>query len=133
MKKMRSSVVTHRGRARLGVDDRIDFVADLQGRPSIQLVDDLLYFFLLSHGGVPRLAVFETWGFHRDLMRPYALDRVVATGHFGNDGVVIAGIEPTAVANLAAGLGVKRCVVEDDFTRFSWLKLLRALTVLDDS
>jgi hypothetical protein len=47
-------------------------------------------------------------------MRAHALHRVVASGHFGDDGVVIVGVEPSAIADLAAGFGVEGRVVEND-------------------
>ena len=70
--------------------------------------------------------------FRDDLMRAHSLDRVVATFHFGDDGVVIVAVEPSAVADLAAGFGVERRVVEDDFAFFAGLEFLHALTVVDD-
>ena len=71
-------------------------------------------------------------GFHDDLMRAHALDRVVTALHFGDDGVVIVAVKPSPVAHLSAGLGVERRVVEDDFAFFAGLELLRALAVVDD-
>ena len=65
--------------------------------------------------------------FADDLMRPHSLDRVVAALHFGDDGVVIVAVEPSPVANLSAGLGVERRVVEDDLAFFARLEFLRAL------
>ena len=65
-------------------------------------------------------------------MRAYALDRVIAAFHVGDDGVVIVAVEPSAVADLAAGFGVERRVVEDDFAFFAGLEFLRALAVVDD-
>ncbi len=65
-------------------------------------------------------------------MRAHSLDRVVAAFHFGHDGVVIVAVEPSPVADLAAGFGVKRRVVEDDFAFFAGLEFLHALAVVDD-
>ena len=62
-------------------------------------------------------------------MRAHSLDRVVAALHFGNDGVVIVAVEPSAVAHLSAGFGVERRVVEDDFAFLAGLEFLRALAV----
>ena len=65
-------------------------------------------------------------------MRTHALDRVVAAFHFGNDSVVIVAVEPSAVADLSAGFGVERRVVEDDLAFFAGLQFLRALAVAND-
>ena len=65
-------------------------------------------------------------------MRAHALDRVVAAFHFRDDGVVVVAVEPSAVADLPAGLGVERCVVENDFAFVAGLEFLRALSVVDD-
>ncbi len=45
---------------------------------------------------------------------------------------MIVGVEPAAVADLAAGFGVERRVVEDDFAFVAGLEFLRALAVVDD-
>ena len=65
-------------------------------------------------------------------MRAYALHRVIAAFHFGDDGVVIVAVEPSAVADLSAGFGVERRVVEDDLAFFAGLEFLCALAVVDD-
>ena len=72
------------------------------------------------------------WLLGDDLMRAHALHGVVAAGHFGDDCVVIVGVEPSAVADLAAGFGVEGRVVEDDFAGVAGLEFLRALVALDD-
>ena len=84
MKQMRGRVVAHGGLANVGVDHRIDFVAYTN-----RLLGD-------------------------DLMRPHSLNRGVAALHFGDDGVVIVGVEPSPVADLPAGFGVERRVIEND-------------------
>ncbi len=99
---MRGRVVAHGGEANFGVDHSIDFVAHAN-----------------------RL-------FGDDLMRAHALNRRVAALHFGDDGVVIVGVKPSPVANLPAGFGVERRVVEDDFAFFARLEFLRALAVVND-
>ena len=43
----------------------------------------------------------------------------VAAGDFGDDGVVVGGVEPADVADLAAGVGVEAGGVEDDFAGFA--------------
>ena len=94
-------VVAHGGLADFGVDYGIDFVA------------------------------YSDWLLGDDLMRADPLNRSVAAFHFGDDGVVVVGVEPSAVADLAAGFGVERRVIEDDFAFVSGLELLRALSVVD--
>ena len=103
MQQVCGGVIAHRGLADVGVDDGINFLSDADR--------------LLSY----------------DLMRAHALDWGVAAGHFGDDRVVIIGVEPSAIADLAAGLGVEGRVVEDDLALFTGLKFLRALAVLDNS
>ena len=112
LQQMRGGVVAHGGLADFGVDHGVHFISDPQGAP-------------------PN-AVFGGWGFHDHLMRAHSLDRVVASFHLGDDGVVIVAVEPSPVADLAAGFGVERRVIEDDFAFFARLEFLRALTVADD-
>jgi hypothetical protein len=46
---------------------------------------------------------------------------------------VIVGVEPSAIADLAAGFGVEGRVIEDDLAALAGLEFLRALAVcLDD-
>src|SRR4029079_6027829 len=120
---MRGSVVTHGGLSNVEVHHGVDLVAN---------ADRLL-------GG--------------DLMSPYTLDGVVASLHVGDDilsilkpkivdmrflrpsrGQITSGqSQPSAVADLAAGLGVERRVVEDDLAFLAGFQLLWALAVVDDS
>ena len=65
-------------------------------------------------------------------MRPHALNRVIASRHFGNDSVVIVRIKPSAIPHLPASLGIKRRVIENDLARFASLEFLHALPVVDD-
>ena len=102
LKQVRGRVVAHGGLADVGVNYGIDFVA------------------------------YANRLFRDDLVRPHALNRRVAAFHFGDDGVVIVGVEPSAVADLSAGFSVERGVIEDDFPFVSGLELLRALAVVDD-
>src|ERR1700685_1814079 len=99
---MRGRVVAHSRLADIGVDDGIDLVADMD------------------------------WLFGDDLVRAHTLDRGVAAFYIGDDGVVIVREEPSTVADLSAGFGVKRCVIENDFAFVSRVELLCALTVADD-
>ena len=65
-------------------------------------------------------------------MRAHALNGVVASGHFGDDGVVIVGVEPSAIADLSAGFGVEGRVIEDDLAGVAGLEFLRTLAAFDD-
>ena len=65
-------------------------------------------------------------------MRPHTLNRVMAAGHFRDDGVVIVAVEPSAIANLSAGLGIKPGMVENDLALLARLEFLRTLSGLDD-
>src|SRR5258706_2834291 len=113
LEEMRGRVITHSGFANCGVDDGIHFLPNAEGAP-------------------PFRALCGGWVLYYHLMRPYSLDRVVASSHFGDDSVVIVGIEPPAIADLSAGLGVKGSVIEDDLAGFAGLEFLRALTALND-
>src|SRR5215831_20582623 len=99
---MRGRVIPHRRFPDICVNDGIDFVAD---------ADALL---------------------GPNLMGPDALDRVVTTLHVGNDGVVILGVEPSTISDLAACLGVKRRVIENDLSIVSRLEFAYTLTVVND-
>ena len=100
---MRSRVIAHSGFTNRGVHHGIDFLAN------------------------------ANWLLGCDLMRSHSLHRVVASSHFGDNGVVIIRVKPSAIANLAAGFSVERSVVKNDFAGFSSLELLCALAVLDES
>src|SRR5208282_915871 len=110
---MRGRVVAHSGLANRGVDYGVDFIADAEGAPPSRV----------SCGG---------WGLHDNLMRAHSLHRVIAASHFGDDGVVIVGVKPSAIADLSARFGVEGSVVENDFAGFARFEFLRALTVLND-
>ena len=53
-----------------------------------------------------------------DFMRAHALHRHVAAAHFSHDARVFIVIEDADVANLAAGVGIERRVVEHDLAFF---------------
>src|SRR5258708_30152079 len=110
---MRGRVITHSGFANCGVDDGIHFLPNAEGAP-------------------PFRALCGGWVLYHHLMRPYSLDRVVASSHFSDDSVVIVGVEPAAITDLSAGLGVKGRVIEDDLAGFAGLEFLRALPALND-
>src|ERR1700687_5356929 len=113
LQKVRSRVIAHGGLANRGIDNGIHFLPNAEGAPP----------FRVFCGG---------WGFHINLMRPHALHRVVASSHFSDDGIVIVGVEPSAIANLAAGFGVKGRVIKDDLAGLAGLKFLRPQAALDD-
>src|SRR5208283_3148493 len=110
---MRGRVVAHSGLANRGVDYGVDFIADAEGAPPSRV----------SCGG---------WGLHDNLMRAHSLHRVIAASHFGDDGVVIVGVKPSAIADLSARFGVEGSVVENDFAGVSGLEFLRALAGFED-
>src|ERR1700689_4175233 len=95
---------------------------------------------VIAHGGLANRGVDD--GIHllpnanylpgNDLMCADSLHRVVASGHFGDDCVVVVGVEPSAIADLAAGFGVEGSVIENNLAGVARLELLRALTALDD-
>src|SRR6266404_8053639 len=97
MKEMRGGVIAHRGFPDVGVDYGVDFLPEAN-----RLLGDYL-------------------------MCAYALDRRVAAGHLGDDRVVVVRVQPSAVADLASGLGVKRRVIEDDLALVTGLEFLRTL------
>src|ERR1039457_2875074 len=66
-------------------------------------------------------------------MRAHPLHRVVAPSHFGDNGIVIVGVKPSAIADLPAGFGVEGRVIKNDLTGVPGFEFLRALTALDDS
>src|ERR1700733_11397121 len=103
MKKMRSRMIAHGRFANAGVDHGIDLIA------------------------------YANPLFGSDLMRAHALNRRIASLHFGDDGVVIVGVKPSLVSNLPAGVGVERRVIEDDLAFFSRRKLLHTLSVVNNS
>ena len=96
MKKMGRGVVAHGGFANVVVHDGVDFVSDADG--------------LLGE----------------DLMGAHALNRGIASGNVGDDGVVIVGVEPSAIADLSARLRVERSVIENDLAFFAGGEFLHA-------
>src|SRR5450759_52933 len=99
---MRGRVVAHGRLANRGVDDGIHFLS------------------------------YANYLFSNNLMRAHALYRVVASSHFRDDGVVIVGVKPSAIANLPAGFGVEGSVVENDLAGVAGFEFLRALIAFDD-
>src|ERR1019366_8590259 len=112
LQKVRSRVIAHGGLTDRRIDDGIDFLANAQGAP-------------------PFRGFCGGWVLYHHLMRPHALYRVVASSHFSDDGIVIGGVEPSAIANLPAGFGVERGVIENDLAGLARLEFLRALAALD--
>ncbi len=109
---MRRGVIAHGSRANAGIHHSVHFVPDLEGAP-------------------PN-AVFVGWGFHNHLMRPHPLNRVVASLHLGDNGIVIVGVKPSPIADLPARFRIKRRVIKDDFTFLASLEFLRPLPILND-
>src|ERR1017187_1152264 len=99
---MRRRVIAHGRSTGFGIDYGVNFVADAN-----RLLGD-------------------------DLVGAHSLNRVVAAGHVGDDGVVIVGIEPSAIANLPAGFSVERRVIDDDLALVAGLQFLCALAGFDD-
>ena len=102
MQQMRGRVIAHGGLADVRINDGIDFLSDAD-----RLLGD-------------------------DLVGADALDRGVASGYFGDDRVVIVGIEPSAIADLSARLGVEGRVVEDDLALIARLEFWDSLAVFDN-
>ncbi len=102
MQQMRRRVITHGRLANVSVHHRIDLVAYMN-----------------------RLL-------RRHLMRPHSLNRRIASGDIGDDGVVVVRVKPSLIANLPAGFGVERRVIEHHFAGFAGLEFLRALPVAND-
>src|ERR1700688_43569 len=102
MKKMSCCVIAHGGLSNLSVDDSIE---------------------LFAHAD---------WLLRHNLMRPHTLNRRITSRHLGDDGVVIVRVEPSLVANLPAGLGIERSVVENDFAGIAGLEFSRTLSVVND-
>ena len=61
-----------------------------------------------------------------DAMRAHALHRIGDALDFGDDGVVVVGVEPADVADLSAGIGVEGGVIEHDLAALAGLQLLHA-------
>src|SRR5580704_3418885 len=65
-------------------------------------------------------------------MRPHSLHRVITSRNLGNDSIVIVRIKPSPVAHLPASLGIKRSVIQNDFTLLARPKLPRPLPILNN-
>src|SRR6266404_929107 len=102
MKEMRGGVIAHRGFPDVGVDYGVDFLPDAN-----RLLGDYL-------------------------MCAYALDRRVAAGHLGDDRVVIVRVQPSAVADLASGLGVEGRFVKNQFALFSRFQRINPSSLAND-
>ena len=91
---MRAGVIAHGGAADFVVDHRVHFVADVN------------------------------WLLGDDAMRAHSLHGIRHAFNFGDDGVVIFAVEPANIADLSAGIGVERRVIEYDFAALARLQLL---------
>src|SRR5258708_32923371 len=100
---MRGRVITHSGFANCGVDDGIHFLPNAEGAPPFRT---------LCGGGV----------LYHHLIRAYPLHRVVASRYFGDDVVVIVGVEPAALTDLSAGPGEKGSVIQEDHAAVAGLR-----------
>ena len=92
MQQMRAGMVAPRRRAVIGIDNRVDLVADSQ-----------------------RLA-------QNRLVREDSLHRLGASAHIGDHGVVIVGVKPADIAHLPAGIGIKAGVIEHHFHRIAGIR-----------
>src|ERR1700758_5893063 len=99
MKKMCGRVVAHSGFAHAGVDHGVDCIADFDG--------------LLSN----------------NFVCAYALHGVIRACNLGHDRIVVVGVEPSAVADLASGFSVERSVMENDLAFVAGLEIFCALAV----
>src|SRR6267143_5724384 len=95
---------------------------------------------VIAHGGLSNLSIDHGVDsvthpdrlFNDDLMRADPLNRGIAAFHFGNDGVVIVRVKPSAIADLSAGFSVERSVIEYDLAFIAGLEFLCALAIADD-
>src|ERR1700733_573447 len=67
-----------------------------------------------------------------DLVRANALHRLHATQNIAYDYVVVVGIEPTGIPHLAAGVSIKRGVIEHDLYTLAGIGLRHAYAIPDD-
>src|SRR5690349_16149731 len=99
---MRAGVIAHGGFADGGIDHGVHFVADMNRLLGV------------------------------DLVCAHALYRVISARYLGDDRIVIVGVEPATIADLASGLGVERRVIENDFAFVAGLEFFRALAVFEE-
>src|SRR5271165_5783410 len=104
---MRSRVIPHGSLANVGIDHGVHPVTDPEGAPFLARI------------------LREKWGFwyglHNNLMCSNTLNRVIASRHFRDNGIVIVRIKPAAIPHLPARLRIERRVIENDFPRFARL------------
>ena len=112
MQQMRSRVIPHSRLPNVSVHNGVNLIPDLEGAPPY--------------------AVFVGWGLHDHLMRPHTMNGVVTSLHFGDHGVVIVRVKPSAISNLSASLSIKRRVIQNNLARFPCLELPRSLPVVND-
>src|ERR1700722_6645196 len=68
----------------------------------------------------------------KDLVRTHALHWLYAAEHIGNHDVVVIGIEPTGIADLAARIGIKRSMIEHDLYAIAGNGLRHSDAILHD-
>src|SRR5258708_26196235 len=100
LEQMRGRVMAHGGVANFRIDNGVELVADVN------------------------------WLLGYTLVCAHALHGGIAADHVGNDSVVVATVKHSTIADLTAGLGVERRVVQDDFAFIARLQLLHALSTL---
>ena len=82
------------------------------------------------HHGIDKAAQLD-WLAEMDLVRAHALHRL-PTQNIANNHVVVVRIEPAGIAHLAAGIGVKRGVIEHDLHGLAGICLRHPGAILDD-
>ena len=96
VQQVRAGMVAHGRAADFVVDHGVNFVADVN-----RLLGD-------------------------NAMRAHALHRIGRAFDLGHEGVVIFAVEPAHVADLPAGIGVERRLIEHDVAALAGLQLVNA-------
>src|SRR5437868_4838960 len=95
---------------------------------------------MVAHGALAHASIHDRVNLLADVnsfsrfysMRAHALHRHHAADHIGDDGIVLVVVEPSDIADLSARLGVKRCVIENDFAFFASAQLFYALAIVNN-
>src|SRR5437868_11931199 len=83
------------------------------------------------HHGVNFFADMNRF-FGHDFVGAHTLHRHHTSTDLGDDRIVLVVVKPSGIAHLAAGVGIKRRVVENDFAVFAGLQFADALAAFDD-